>query len=145
MQVSIEQTPEQMIVLDSCVVIDALTKPNIAKKILALFRGKRFRVVLQDVVLTEVHRILRISKEEIIRKMSLILYKEPYLFTTTEQMRQISAEIQQKYGICHFPDSLIVAACKLLSWTLFSFDRNMLQSAEFEGILAFNPSRVRRF
>lgn len=64
---------------------------------------------------------------------------------TPEQMRQISAEIQQKYSICHFPDSLIVAGCKLLSCTLFSFDRNMLQSAKFEGILAFNPLRVRRF
>lgn len=145
MQVSIKQTPEQMIVLDSCVVIDVLTRPSIAKKILTLFHGKCVRVVLQDVVLTEVHRILRISKEAIIRKISLILRKEPYIFTTNEQMKKTSAEIQQKYGICHFPDSLIVAACKLFSWTLFSFDRNMLQSAGFEGILAFNPLRVGGF
>lgn len=140
-----QQIHEQMVVLDSCVVIDVLRKPSIAKKILSLFHGKRSRIVLQDVVLTEVNRILRISKEEIIRKISLIFHKEPYLFSTSEQMRQTSVEIQQKYGICHFPDSLIIAACKLLSWTLFSFDRNLLQSAEFEGILAFNPSRVGRF
>lgn len=145
MQVLIEQIAEHKVVLDACVVIDVLAKPIIARKILALFHGKRFRIVLQDVVLTEVQRILRTSKEEIIRRISLILRKEPYIFVTTEQMRQISTEIQQKYGICHFPDSLIVAACKLRSWTLFSFDRNMIQSAEFEGILAFNPSRVRRF
>lgn len=136
---------EQTIVLDSCVVIDALTKPAIARRILDLFNGKHYRIVLQDVVLTEVQRKLRSTKEEIIRKISLLFHKEPHLFTTTEQMRQISVEIQQKYGICHFPDSLIIAACKLLTWTLFSFDRNMIQSAEFEGIMAFNPSRVRRF
>lgn len=145
MHPSIEQTPEQMVVLDSCVVIDALTKPAIARKILALFRGKHSRIVLQDVVLTEVQRITRISKEEIIRRISLTLRKEPYVFATNEQMKTISTEIQQKYGVCHFPDSLIVAACKLLSWTLLSFDRNILRSAEFEGILAFNPLRVGGF
>ena len=136
---------EQMIVLDSCVVIEILAKPFVARKVLALFHGKHARIVLQDVVLTEVQKILRISKEEIIHKISLIFHKEPYLFATTEQMRQISIQLQQKYGICHFPDSLMLAACKVLAWALFSFDRNMLQSAEFEGILAFNPSRERRF
>lgn len=139
------QVYEQMIVLDSCVVIEALKNPLVAKKIVALFRGKHSRIVLQDIVLNEAQKITGLSKEEVLRRISLILHKEAYVFVTSEQMRIEAQRIEQKYGICHYPDSLILASCKISSWTLISYDRNILRSAEFEGILAFNPSRIGRF
>jgi len=142
---STEQSYEQMVVLDSCVVIGILRSPQAALKILALFKGKHSRIVIQDIVFAEVHKVTGLSREETLQKISAILRKEVYVFATTDAMKAEAQNIERKYNICHFPDSLILAACKILSWTLLTFDHNMLRSAEFEGILAFNPARVRRF
>lgn len=135
---------ERIISLDSCVAIELLTNYSVARKVLSLLHGKHTRIALQDVVLNEVQRITKVTKEDIIRKISLIFHKELYLFSTTDHMRQLAVEIEKKYSVCHFPDSIILAACKIQSFTLFSFDRGMLQSADFDGVIAFNPSKIRR-
>ncbi len=140
-----EQSSEQIVVRDSCVATGALRSLKTRIKIRALFKGKHSRIALQDVILAEVHKVTGFSKEEIIIKISAILGKEVHVFATTENMKIEARGIEQKYSICHFPDSLIVAACKLFSWILLSFDRNILRSADFEGIIALNPARVRRF
>ncbi len=136
---------ETLLALDSCVVIELLTNRRVARKILRLFRGKHSRVVLQDVVFREVERKLRIPREKILEKVGLILGKEVYIFPTTTEMKETAEKIQKQYGICHHPDSLILAASKLHSWTLLTFDRNMLRAAEFEGTMAFNPVRLGGF
>lgn len=136
---------ETLLALDSCVVIELLTNPRVARKILRLFRGKHSRVVLQDVVFKEVEKKLRIPRKKILEKVGLILGKEVYVFPTTDTMKETAKKIQQQYGICHHPDSLILAASKLHSWTLLTFDRNMLRAAEFEGTMAFNPVRLGGF
>lgn len=130
---------ESILALDSCVVIATIKSPKIARKIIRIFRGKNTSVILQDVVLKEASRILQISREAIIEKIRTILRTEVEVFTTTDSMRNDATGYENQYGICHNPDSKILAAAKTFSWTLLTMDRKMLQTAEFEGILALNP------
>ncbi|MGI0010897.1 MAG: PIN domain-containing protein [Nitrosopumilaceae archaeon] len=141
----IGQSSEQIVVLDSCVVIALLRRPRIAYSLMSLFRGKHLRIGLQDIVLSEVHKITGFSTDKIVRKISEALYKMVFVFSTTDAMQEVAKTIEQKYEICHFPDSLILAACQVKSWTLLTVDLNMLRSAEFEGILAFNPAKATNF
>lgn len=136
---------ETMLALDSCVIVELLTKTKMASKIRRLFKGKHSRIVLQDVVFREVERLLKIPREKILEKVGLILGKEVYVFPTTDEMKEVAKKMERQYGICHHPDSLILAASKLHSWTLLTFDRNMLRAAEFEGTMAFNPVRLGGF
>ena len=133
---------ETMLALDSCVVIGAIRSPRLAKKILRLFRGNHSRIVLQDVVLREAQKILGLSKEVIIEKITSILRKEIFVFATTDEMKKQALVIEKKYGVCHYPDSIILVSAKIFSWTILTLDRNMLRAADFEGILAFNPMKV---
>jgi len=130
---------ESMLALDSCIIIETIKSPKIARKILHLFRGNNSEVILQDVVLKETSKILQISKEEIIEKIRTILKKEVHLFATTDVMRSKAIRYENQYGICHNPDSEILAAAKAFSWTVLTMDRKMIQTAEFEGISALNP------
>lgn len=132
---------ELMLALDSCVLIEALKTPKFAHKVTRLFLGKHCRVVLQDVVLKESERVLRMPREIIIQRIRDILRKEVFVFATTDEMRQFATKIEKQYGICHNPDSTILAAAKIHSWTLLSVDKSVLRTADFEGILAFNPYR----
>ena len=66
--------------------------------------------------------------------------KDVQVFTTTDSMKNESIRFENQYGICHYPDSEILSAAKTFSWTLLSMDKKMIQTAEFEGILALNPT-----
>lgn len=136
---------ETFVALDSCVLIGMLRSPRIARKIIKMFRGGYTKFVLQDVVLIESSKVLKLSKEEIIVKVNDILRKEVCVFSTTDEMRTEGSIIEEKYGVCHFPDSIILVAAKKHSWTVLTLDRNMLRTASFEGILALNPIRVGGF
>jgi hypothetical protein len=132
---------EVMMALDSCIVIEVLKNPKFAKKITRLFWGRHSMVVLQDVVLKESERILRLPREVIIQRIKDVLRKKVFVFATTDEMKVLAAKIVKQYDICHNSDSIILAAAKTYSWILFSIDKNLLRTADFEGILAFNPNR----
>lgn len=138
----LHQQLEVLLALDSCVLVEILKNSKMAKKVVRLFRGKHSRVVLQDVVFYEVEKILKIPREKILEKVANILHKEVYVFQTTDEIKSLAKRIEKQYGICHYPDSLILAASKIHSWALLTFDRDLLRAAEFEGTMAFNPSRL---
>lgn len=141
----LQQQFEVLLALDTCVLVEMLTNFKISQKILRLFRGKHSCIVLQDVVFAEAEKILRIPREKILEKVINILHKEVFIFSTTTEMKSVAKIIEKQYGICHHPDSLILAASKIHSWTLLTFDRNLLRAAEFEGTMAFNPVRLGGF
>jgi len=131
---------ESMSALDSCAVIATIKSPAIARKVFRFFRGNNSKIVLQDVVLKEASRILQITKEDVIKKIGTILRKEVQVCITTDSMRTEATRYENQYGICHRPDSKILVAAKTFSWTLLTMDKKMIQTAEFEGILALNPT-----
>jgi len=132
---------QNMVGLDSCVVIGIIKSTKTAKQISHLLKGNSLTIALQDVVLVESQRKLKLSEEEIIQKITQILRKDVHVFVTTDSMKSEAKRLEEQYGICHFPDSLILSAAKLHSWTLLSNDGNLIRTAEFEGILGLNPSR----
>lgn len=136
---------EVMLVLDSCTVIEVLKDWKFAKRVIRLFKGNHSRIALQDVVLKEAQKILKIPQEQIIEKIGFRLNKEVFVFSTSEQMRTYAKEIEKKYGICHFPDSIILAAARMFSWSIITLDRKMITTARCEDILAFNPIRLGAF
>jgi len=140
-----QQVLEMRIALDTCVIVGIIKSPTIARGVLKLFKGNHSRIVIQDVVLDESTRVLRIQKESILEKIQTILQKEIYIFSTTDQMKKDGQILEKKYGICHSPDSLILAAAKTCDWILLSLDRNLLRTADYEGIQAFNPNRGRGY
>jgi len=133
------QQLESYLALDSCAVIGTIRSSGFAIKTIRHFRGKNCSVVLQDVVLQECKKILKISREEIVSKIQKILGKQVFVFETTLEIKENARRIEQQYGICHFPDSLILAAAKKCSWTILTTDKNMIRTASYEGIQAFNP------
>ncbi len=133
---------ESMLALDSCSVIGALQSPKIARMISRLFWGTHSRIVLQYVVLNEAERILHLPKEKIMIQLRRLLKKEIFVFATTDEMKTEAKKYEKQYWICHTPDSIILAAAKMNCWTLVTIDRNLLQTANFEGVLALNPYRI---
>lgn len=133
---------ETMLALDSCALIGALRSPRLARKILRLFSGSHSRIVLQDVVIKEAQKIIHLSREEIIERIYALLRKEVFVFASTDEMRVKAVELEKQYHVCHYPDSIILVAAKMHSWTILTLDRNMLRTADFEGILAFNPMKA---
>jgi len=131
-----------VLALDFCVLVSAIKSPKTANQILRLFKGSNSIIALQDIVLKESQNILKLPREEIIAKIGLILRKQVHAFTTSNEMREDTKRIETKYWICHYPDSIILSAAKMHFWTLLSMDRKLLQTAEFEGILALNPLKI---
>jgi predicted nucleic acid-binding protein len=136
---------ENLLALDTCILVEMLMNRKVANQVLRLFKGNHSRIVLQDVVLKETQNLLKIPKEMVIEKVSFLLKKEVYIFATTDEMRAKASIIEGRYGVCHFPDSIILVAAKMFSWTVLTLDKNMLRTADFEGIIALNPKRVGRY
>lgn len=126
---------EPILTLNSSDVIDTIKSPKISRKIICIFRGS-IRIIL--LVLKESSRILQIPKEEIVEKIRSILKKEIQIITTDNSIRNEVAKYDIQYGICHNPNSKILVAAKIFSWTHLSMNKKMFQTAEFKGILALN-------
>jgi predicted nucleic acid-binding protein len=135
---------QERVVLDACVIIELLRRTRLSSRILGFFKGRSARVELQDVVIAEVSRITALSKSQIIHKISNLLHQTMYVFVTTDAIKLEALNLTRIYCyLCHFPDSLILASCKLRSWTLLTLDRNMAGCAELDGIRVFNPHSKR--
>lgn len=135
---------EEIFVLDSCIVIELLRATKKGCKVLSFLKGKFARIELQDVIVSEVSKITGLSQPQIIGRLERIMRKTIYLFVTTDEIKLEALKLQRMYFSCHFPDSIILASCKLRSWTLLTLDRDMARCAELEGILVFNPKCVSR-
>jgi len=130
---------EEQLALDSCVIIEIFRNKKIVKKILRFFKGKQTEIAIQDIVILEVQKIIKIPKNKILEKLSQLLLKRTFFFTTSEEIKKAAKKIEGKYGICHYPDSTILAASKLNSWMVLTLDKNMLRTAGFEGTVAIDP------
>ena len=130
---------EQKVVLDSCVVIDILEKPQVASRIKANFRGKTIKIILCDVVLGEVQRVRGILPEKVIAKVSQILSRKVEL-SAVEQSNLVEAlQLSSQFQICHNGDNKILSLCKARDFILVTFDKMLLKACQFVGVAAFHP------
>lgn len=125
-----------MIILDSCAVIQILrcnnkTRPQFLKKIPS--------VILLDIVLGEVQKVYWFKKNKNISYIDII---EKLIFfgasisvlETNKVTKKYAKELENKYDICHYPDSIILSAARFYKSSIMTLDKNMLKVAKFENI-----------
>ncbi len=133
----------QNIAFDSCVIIDIIEKPKVASKLKSHLRGKSLSIVLCDVVLQEVQRVRGLSPKITIEKISKILGRPIELSEIDEQNKTTANEITNQFQICHNGDNKILSLCQSKDFVLVTFDRMLLKTCEFLGVVGFHPSMVR--
>lgn len=137
-----KQTQIQKIALDSCVVIDLIEKPGVASGLKARLRGKSISIVLCDVVFQEVQRVRGLDKKTVIEKISKVLGRPIELSEIDEQNKTTANEITNQFQICHNGDNKILSLCQAKDFVLVTFDRMLLKTCEFLGVVGFHPSMV---
>jgi predicted nucleic acid-binding protein len=125
------------IALDSCVVIDVIEKPKVATKLKDSLRGKSIKIVLCDTVLSEVYRVRGYLPQYIIAKISKILGREIELSAMEDNNSAIA--ITNQFQICHNGDNKILSLCQAKDFVLVTFDRMLLKTCQFVGVVAFHP------
>jgi len=132
----------QNVVLDSCVVIDILEKPKVAKGIKARLKGKSIKIVLCDVVLGEINRVRGLSPDKVITKVSSLLGKKISISQIDDTQKSNATQITEQFQICHNGDNKILSLCQAKDFVLVTFDRMLLKASQFIGVAAFHPSMV---
>ncbi len=102
-------------------------------------RGKSIRIVLCDIVLSEVKRIRGYTKNFVIARLSKLLGKEIEVLETNNEEKSDAEKISSNYLECHRGDNIILAFCKLRDFILLTFDRALLRTCNFVGVVAFHP------
>ena len=129
----------QNIVLDSCVVIDILEKPQVASRLKANFRGKSIKIILCDVVLGEVYRVRGIIPNRVIAKISQKLGRKVEISEIDQSNLAEAVQLTGQFQICHNGDNKILSLCKARDFILVTFDRMLLKACQFVGVAAFHP------
>ena len=129
----------QKIALDSCVVIDIMEKPKVASGLKASLRGKSVKIILCDVVLGEVRRVRGYSTEKVIARISKLLGRKIELSEVDKSNVQNAQQITNQFQICHNGDNKILSLCQGKNFVLVTFDRMLLRTCQFLGVVAFHP------
>ncbi len=132
----------QNVALDSCVVIDIIEKPKVASKLKARLRGKSIKIILCDVVLGEVKRVRGYSPEKVIVKVSKLLGRKVELSKVDKNNVETAQQITNQFQICHNGDNKILSLCQAKNFVLVTFDRMLLKTCQFIGVVAFHPKMV---
>ena len=132
----------QNIALDSCVVISMIENPGLGLKLKRGLKGKSVKIILCDIVLSEVNRVRGYAKDYIITKISKILGKSIILQQTSLQEKEDAQKLSEQFLECHNGDNVILALCKLRDYILVTFDRALLRTCNFVGVIAFSPLRA---
>ncbi|MHB8603281.1 MAG: PIN domain-containing protein [Nitrosotalea sp.] len=129
----------QHIALDSCVVIGMIEDPRLGMKLKQGLKGKSVIIVLCDIVLSEVNRVRGYAKDYIISKISKILGRSVELQQTNSQEKEDAQKLSGQFLECHNGDNIILALCKIRDYILVTFDRALLRTCNFVGVVAFSP------
>ena len=129
----------QNIALDSCVVISMIEDPRLGMKLKQGLKGKSVKIVLCDIVLSEVNRVRGYAKDYIVSKISKILGRSVELQQTNSQEKEDAQKLSGQFLECHNGDNIILALCKIRDYILVTFDRALLRTCNFVGVVAFSP------
>ena len=132
----------QNIALDSCVVIDIMEKPKVASGLKARLRGKSVKIILCDVVLSEVKRVRGYLPEKVIAKLSYLLGRKIEISSVDNSQITNAQSITEQFAICHNGDNKILSLCQAKDFILVTFDKMLLKASSFVGVAAFHPSMV---
>ena len=130
----------QKVALDSCVVIDIIEDPRVARGLKGRLRGKQIKVVLCDVVLGEVQRVRGFDPSGVISKIKEALNRKVEIVKVSKEQGANAEAISGRYGVCHNGDNKILSACQAGGMVLLTSDRMLLKTCSFVGVPGFHPS-----
>lgn len=134
-----------LVLIDTCAWIRIWQGSITASKFLSFILNHGYTLVVPEDVTNELCHKLEQTKDKI---MSWILRHKPkelrIVHYTTSSSKEAS-ELSRRYGFCHFPDNRLLAFCKINEAMLVTYDRNLLLTAELEGVLACTPENFRRY
>ena len=103
------------------------------------------RIVIPEVVIKELQKIRRISSIEIIHHVSAILRKKVSILKCNSDIRLAAKELESKYPLAHFPDTILLAMALFGGHSILTYDRGLINTAKKIGITTFTPKMEKSF
>lgn len=125
--------------LDTNVPINLIEKKGFAKKFSKSLRGKKIRVGICDVVLSELKKVRGYSKDFVITKISHILGRPVVVSSLSVYELKIATEKSEKFSTLHRNDDLILAHCFATNSILITCDRKLRHVCDIAGVVAVHP------
>lgn len=133
------------VLIDSCIWIKIWRGDAISRNFIQTAIRRHYVLVVPENVITELCRKLGRTKEAIV---SWIMHLEPEEIRLIRDKPGIGTEadrLRYQYSFCHYPDNRLLAISKDGTCILVTYDRQLLQSANFEGVLACRPEEFGRY
>jgi len=135
--IDVNKSGHTLILLDSNIHIK---KNNKHLRMITTLAGKmkkyKASLIMPNIVLYEVSKVSKTSKQETIDKISSIFHK----ITILEENNEIRAEakrLETQFLECHSADSVILATAKIMDAVLVTADRKLLRTARIEGVRVY--------
>lgn len=126
------------VALDSCVIISLMGESkNLIEKIKSTFKKDGTKIILYDVVLSEVIRKDSVYKVQ--NRLSELFDYEIETITITKNDIETAKKLSEVHRISHRGDDMILALSKSRNDILITFDRRLIKVCHFLGVRFFNP------
>jgi hypothetical protein len=77
--------------------------------------------------------------EQIITRLSKSLGRKIELSNSSQTTFENAEGISNQFAICHNGDNKILSLCQAKNFVLVTFDRMLLKTCQFLGVVAFHP------
>lgn len=132
------------ILIDSNVWINIWQGNQQAKSFLDFVLKHQYTLIVTEHILSELTRKITQNKEKILAWFLKLHPKEIRILHDKDSVREEATRLSNSYSFCHYPDNRILASCKENTAVLVTFDKKLLLSADFEGVLACTPHNFQR-
>lgn len=134
-----ETSQKTTVLLDCCTIISALDGKHDALAFKEkLSRRKDVAVLVPDLVVSEVARVARISREA--AEQAICSFARGNIVRTADEDAMVDAiALTTHYDYCHYPDSIYLVHCRNAGGVLVTYDKKLRDVARMEGIMACSP------
>ncbi len=139
-----ESRQKNAVLLDCCTVIGALDgRPNAVAFKERLSKRKDVALLVPDLVISEVARVARISKEAAEQAVRSFAHGSEIVRLEDDEALVDAVALTVRYDYCHYPDSIYLVHCRNTGAVLLTYDRKLKEVARMEGIMACSPDNFR--
>ena len=127
------------VLLDCCTIIGALDgKQNALAFKEKLGRRKDVELLVPDLVVSEVARVAKISREAAGQAIRSFAHGNIVRMADDDAIVDAVA-LTTHYDYCHYPDSIYLVHCRNTGAVLVTYDKKLREVARMEGIMACSP------
>jgi len=109
------------------------------RRTLQHFKDQKLNFIISDVVLKELSRITKFSKQEIVSSLKEKFGAKVSIVKANCDVKLLAKEIELKNPLAHYPDSILLALGKICAYHVLTYDRDMIKVANAEGVSVFSP------